>query len=658
MTYIIKNIYTCNSCQSIFTRFLGAVILAFILLIGGSGSAWAQTVVATWDWKTNSQIDGFSAVEGNTCTIASDQTGVSLDIDATSGKVWDNGDNIGVNSGTIISVPVQSVNDVVVVRNYSGYTNYQVGEQGPANDLVIHFVTSDEAEAGKVDITVTSQVYLYTIMVAQKTVSNGSYTAAWNWNQASNVISGSLSKTVQGNVDFEESDVAGVALTVDATGSDQKVQYGNNGTGYIQFNTGTAIYVPVKCAGDVITINAYPGNAGYKIGDGSPVSNDEEVYTVTASDASNGYVKITATNNKYLCGITLKHFEFKDFALNMYNGNPFFTNTPTSNPYYVTVNESGVASYATTEPAFYNAKMTFGGYNGDQHGYANMVANIPVVPGKYDITIGNCQSTGPYLVKNGETLLATINANANCYAGTAETATTETITIDSPMTLTIINNGSKATYTPYFAICRVVETAEPAPVIPEKISSFELDFTGTGNAYDIVKDKSTTGSASVFGISIDENGNPVETSTNPHISFNTYYKDSTYGLWFANTGQSMSFDVYGPVKITLGMTDYNSDIVITDSKNTELTTISLNNNNAKFTSSTGEPVVSYNYTGGATRLTLKCKQNEIYIPYIKVEEIDAPIGDEGIPVPSGLYDVVVSNVDELKAALATGGHFI
>lgn len=655
MTYIIKNIYTCNSSQSIFTRFLGTVVLAFILLIGGSGSAWAQTVVATWDWKTNSQIDGFSAVEGNTCTIASDQTGISLDIDATSGKVWDNGDNIGVNSGTIISVPVQSVNDVVVVRNYSGYTNYQVGEQGPANDLVIHFVTSDEAEAGKVDITVTSQVYLYTIMVAQKTVSNGSYTAAWNWNQASNVISGSLSKTVQGNVDFEESDVAGVALTVDATGSDQKVQYANNGTGYIQFNTGTAIYVPVKCAGDVITINAYPGNAGYKIGDGSPVSNDEEVYTVTASDASNGYVKITATNNKYLCGITLKHFEFKDFALNMYNGNPFFTNTPTSNPYYVTVNESGVASYATTEPAFYNAKMTFGGYNGDQHGYANMVANIPVVPGKYDITIGNCKHTGPYLVKNGETLLATINANANCYAGTAETATTETITIDSPMTLTIVNNGSKATYTPYFAICRVVETAEPAPVIPEKISSFELDFTGTGNAYDIVKDKSTTGSASVFGISIDENGNPVETSTNPHISFNTYYKNSTYGLWFANTGQSMSFDVYGPVKITLGMTDYNSDIVITDSKNTELTTISLNNNNAKFTSSTGEPVVSYNYTGGATRLTLKCKQNEIYIPYIKVEEIDAPIVDDGIPVPSGLYDVVVSNVDELKAALATGG---
>ena len=41
MTYIIKNIYTCNSSQSIFTRFLGTVILAFILLIGGSGSAWA-----------------------------------------------------------------------------------------------------------------------------------------------------------------------------------------------------------------------------------------------------------------------------------------------------------------------------------------------------------------------------------------------------------------------------------------------------------------------------------------------------------------------------------------------------------------------------------------------------------------------------------------
>lgn len=547
MTNIIENKYIHLSQHTLFTRTFAGILLTLTLLIGGSGSAWAQTIVATWDWKTNSQIDGFSAVEGNTCTIASDQTGVSLDIDATSGKVWDNGDNIGVNSGTIISVPVQSVNDVVVVRNYSGYTNYQVGEQGPANDLVIHFVTSDEAEAGKVDITVTSQVYLYTIMVAQNTVSNGSYTAAWNWNQASNVISGSLSKTVQGNVDFEESDVAGVALTVDATGSGQKVQYANNGTGYIQFNTGTAIYVPVKCAGDVITINAYPGNAGYKIGDGSPVSNDEEVYTVTASDASNGYVKITATNNKYLCGITLKHFEFKDFALNMYNGNPFFTNTPTSNPYYVTVNESGVASYATTEPAFYNAKMTFGGYNGDQHGYANMVANIPVVPGKYDITIGNCKHTGPYLVKNGETLLATINANSNCYNGTAETATTETITIDSPMTLTIINNGSNATYTPYFAISRVGESDNP---------DFKVDFRVNTSNY--------------------PQGYYVITPTEGLPDGVVIENVSIHGQQHGASSATITVPVYGPVKFTFGSCEYGNHKVSVKKNGTDYTEITDN----------------------------------------------------------------------------------
>lgn len=635
MTYIIKNIYTFNFCQSIFTRFLGTVILAFILLIGGNGSAWAQTVVATWDWKTNSQIDGFSDVEGNTCSIASDQTGVSLFVDATSGKVWDNGDNIGVNSGTIISVPVQSVNDVVVVRNYSGYTNYQVGEQSPANDLVIHFVTSDEAEAGKVDITVTSQVYLYTIMVAQNTVSNGSYTAAWNWNQASNVISGSLSKTVQGNVDFEESDVAGVALTIDATGSDQKVQYGNNGTGYIQFNTGTTIYVPVKCAGDVITINAYPGNAGYKIGDGSPVSNDEEIYTVTASDASTGYVKITATNNKYLCGITLRHFEFQDFALNMYNGSPFFTNTPTSNPYYVTVNASGVASYVTTEPALYNAKMSFGGYNGDQHGYANMVANIPVVPGKYDITIGNCKHTGPYLVKNGETLLATINANANCYAGTAETATTETITIDSPMTLTIINNGSNATYTPYFAISRVVETDDPTPVTPSYPITAIWDFTNPTSSCSVAGNNQTSYPSDQAGISL-------------AMSYS--------GGEFKPRPSNCDVQVNATTEIRIPVVSVNDVITITNFQGDG------DQYNATYTlgGEAGINVQTKTYSPTAAEVSagevVLTVTGSGYMKKIQVvQEEPAPVVDEGIPVPSGLYDVVVSNVDELKAALATGG---
>ena len=45
MTYIIKNIYSRLFNQSLFSRSLGAVLLTFALLIGGTGSAWA--VIAT-----------------------------------------------------------------------------------------------------------------------------------------------------------------------------------------------------------------------------------------------------------------------------------------------------------------------------------------------------------------------------------------------------------------------------------------------------------------------------------------------------------------------------------------------------------------------------------------------------------------------------------
>ena len=42
MTYIIKNIYSRLFNQSLFSRSLGAVLLTFALLIGGTGSAWAD----------------------------------------------------------------------------------------------------------------------------------------------------------------------------------------------------------------------------------------------------------------------------------------------------------------------------------------------------------------------------------------------------------------------------------------------------------------------------------------------------------------------------------------------------------------------------------------------------------------------------------------
>jgi len=470
---------------------LRMVVMVVMMMFGVS--AWAQTIVATWDWKTSGTVvDGFSEINGTTGTIPSDVSGISLDINATSGRVYDNGNNIAINPGTVISVPVNSTDDVVLVENYSGYTGYKVGKQTPSGNSVIHYVSEEEATAKKVDITITSTgtVYLHSIKLAKNTVAKTSYTAVWNWNQAASSIASSLKQTYQygsstnPQMGFMESSVSGVVLSVDVTGgSDQKVEYANNGTGYINFVTGAKLYIPVKSVGDEIIIDAYPSNAGYKIGEsGSTQSADKVTYPVTDADVQKGYVAIIATSNKYLCTITLKHFEFKDFALNMYNGSPFFTNSP-SGTYYVVVDENGDATKTQVKPEYYNAEMSFDGYNGDTHGYANISAKIRVVPGKYDITIGGCTSTGEYIIKDkdGNSLLPAgehFLPNASCFAGTAETKYTQRITVTDAMEVTIGNNGSNATYTPYFAISKIQESGNELNVIVNPADAGTVEGAG------------------------------------------------------------------------------------------------------------------------------------------------------------------------------------
>ena len=83
MTYIIKNIYTCYSSQSIFTRFLGTVILAFILLIGGSGSAWAFT-----DFEINLVTSSAPALPDGVTQISYPQYGVNYRSGDSHGTSW------------------------------------------------------------------------------------------------------------------------------------------------------------------------------------------------------------------------------------------------------------------------------------------------------------------------------------------------------------------------------------------------------------------------------------------------------------------------------------------------------------------------------------------------------------------------------------------
>ena len=497
MTYIIKNILSRYPNQSVFNRFLGATILALILLIGGSSSAWAQTVTATWDWEHTvpSDIRTFSTAQYSkteTLSLNSDQSGIVLDVDASqvaSAKFEKNGDNVHVNPGTVISVPVQSANDVVFVKNYPGYTYYTVGGQAPQDNKVVHFVTSAEATAGHVLIEVSDQVYFYAITVIQNENTPDAYIAKWDWH---NGTPAALSSTViQSKMAGLASNINGVSIAVDANPG--KLQ--NDGSGNGMLNKGTVLYIPIKKAGDVVTLkfNAYNGTwANTKVNGGSACSVNDIggintfVYNVNETDASRGYITIEATDVVYLYEIDL------------------------------------LSKHAFRE--------------------------------------------------------------------------------------------------------------------------FELDFTGTGNANAIRSSLNLKGNASDFGITFNAGGNPISCAPGYEISGQAYNGGSDNGLYFYSNSQFISFDVNGPVKITLGKTTSSTTATISSSAGLSGREISLLSSGTSYT--TANPVTTeYNYKGGAATITIRGGN---YIPYLKVEnyeippfnEFDIDLTVETPVVPTGVTPII------------------
>jgi hypothetical protein len=80
-----------------------------------------------------------------------------------------------------------------------------------------------------------------------------SVTAQWNWKQG---IPASIANVhVEGTTGSVASDVDGIELYVDATHGKLKTN-GDN----VQFNAGTILRVPVKSAGDEVTVEAHSYN--------------------------------------------------------------------------------------------------------------------------------------------------------------------------------------------------------------------------------------------------------------------------------------------------------------------------------------------------------------------------------------------------------------
>ena len=129
----------------------------------------AQDVTAIWDFQNNKPggINAATNFEGKTGEVNSTMDGITMRVDATTGKLTGRTSDTQFNAGTKLQIPVKSAKDVVTVTSYPNYHNYTVGGIAATTDVTEHKATSAEVTQGYVEVIATATSYLYQIKVVQ-----------------------------------------------------------------------------------------------------------------------------------------------------------------------------------------------------------------------------------------------------------------------------------------------------------------------------------------------------------------------------------------------------------------------------------------------------------------------------------------------------------
>lgn len=130
----------------------------------------AQDVTAVWDFTNGNftKMAGTGTVEKSTVNLPSTVDGIVLVADATNGKLRDNNNSVQMSVGTVLKVPVTSMNDKVTVVGYQGYSHYAINGVEATELTTEHKATKAEVEAGYVEITSTdNNNYICSVQVVQ-----------------------------------------------------------------------------------------------------------------------------------------------------------------------------------------------------------------------------------------------------------------------------------------------------------------------------------------------------------------------------------------------------------------------------------------------------------------------------------------------------------
>ena len=157
-----------------------------------------------------------------------------------------------------------------------------------------------------------SMVLLMAVLFGQRGHAQD-VTATWSYDNA-DVMTATMA--------LSGSSQAGMVNAVENNGLQMKVEahgatFRNNGNN-IQVRTGAVFSVPVKTAGDLVTVKGYPGYSKYTIGGSNEIyenTNDNPVTTYKAkrSDAEAGYVAVTsADDNNYFLSLSVVQYAPKE----------------------------------------------------------------------------------------------------------------------------------------------------------------------------------------------------------------------------------------------------------------------------------------------------------------------------------------------------------
>lgn len=498
-------------------------------------------------------------------------------------------------------------------------------------------------------------------------------TATWDWK---NKIPASITEVnIQGKKGTVASNIAGVELDVDATVTDGKLAY-VAGEGYAQMNAGTIVKIPIRHAGDIVTVSIYYGE-GYATINGVAMTSKVQNYTANDTDAENGYVILGATGTTYPDIISVKQiaYSLKPTLADVTESTTWDWSKVTSVTTSALYANNGIQLTESTAikitdevvlSTYSPDHITFAsGFNADAIAFQgeypsrkNMAQNgilhfHTTVPGTVKVDFSDTGASASatafkrYLNVNGvNTEYWTSRPTAG--AGSNDRKESGEIEVDAGDVYikAMKEDGTTPTAVCFYKVIFTAKEDEPEPA--SSFKDFEILVDNSANSLLTETEKETQWTSFEFGISVDNEGNVTRVDKNSPSSIATISgkSHSEHG----SNNLKVVVPVDGPVKISIGHCTY-SEKTITVKNSDDVMVMSATPTNECWKDNHSR-VSELIYDGEATTLTISGMD---YCPYFKIERYTPPTYTDKVLYKTKFqdWDAVASSTTETQVAKRT-----